>query len=425
MSGKKFDKKIVSSQVGALVITDVLLPLIMVIIVILLLVIGVNYVFYTFNSKDVELAAERLSQSEVKSKDALERVYPEYIVVYYDINKVLIKEEGYGNYEYEGVSYMLPSNYYGLVQTEISDTKYLAATHTMSEPYNEQAKYVRVYINLSQSDSMKDDILLICSLMITFAFVVQSLLGIIAVKRQTRPLVRALEHNTRLISDISHEFNTPLAIINTNISKVLANPDSKVEDVSEALVNAVNETQRLKRMIKEMLILSASDSNKTILNIENVNISDLTREIVEPFAMMCEMDEKDFEDGITDDIYMSTDKDKYRQMLIALLDNALKYTVCGERVWVYLTKTENKILLSVTDTGKGVEESEMKKIFDRFYRSDESRNGKTGGSGLGLAIVKEIVGSLDGRIFVRNNVPHGFVVEIEFGFKSKGEKKSR
>lgn len=423
MSGKKFDKKIVNSQVGALVITDVLLPLIMVIIVILLLVIGVNYVFYSFNSEDVELAAERLSQSEVKSKDALERVYPEYIVVYYDINKVLIKEEGYGNYEYEGVSYMLPENYYGLVQTEINGTKYLAATHTMSSPYNGQAKYVRVYINLSQSDSMKDDILLICSLMITFAFLVQSLLGIIAVKRQTRPLVRSLERNTRLISDISHEFNTPLAIINTNISQVLANPDSKVEDVSEALVNAVNETQRLKRMIKEMMILSASDSNKTILNMEYADISDLTRDIVEPFAMMCEMDEKEFEDGITDDICMTTDKDKYRQMLIALLDNALKYTVSGEKVGVYLTRTETKILLSVRDTGKGVEESEMKKIFDRFYRSDESRNGKTGGSGLGLAIVKEIAATLGGKIFVRNNVPHGFVVEIEFNVKVRTDKK--
>ena len=419
MSGKKANSKILTSQVGALVLTNVILPLMMIIIVIVSLIIGVNYVFYKFNAEDVELAAQRLSQSAVKSQEALERVYPDYIVVYYYTNKMLITEEGYGNYEYEGVSYSLPPKYYGLVQTEIGGTQYLAATHTMSAPFNEKAIYVRVYINMTATEEMKSNILLICSLMIGFAYVVQSLFGILAVKSQTKPLVKALDRNSRLISDISHEFNTPLAIINTNISKVLANPDSKVEDVSDSLVNAVNETQRLKRMIKEMLVLSSSDSDKAVLNMEITDISALTREVAEPFAMMCEMDEKEFEDGIDDDIFFAVDKDKYRQLLIALLDNALKYTVPGEKVGVYLTRNEGKIVLSVKDTGKGVDPAEIKKIFDRFYRSDESRNSKTGGSGLGLAIVKEIVHLLGGKIYVRNNVPHGFVVETEFSSNVK------
>lgn len=419
MSGKKSNDKTLTTQVGILVLTDVIIPLLMIIVVIMLLTIGVNYVFYTYNADNAQAAAERLSQSEVKSDEELSRDYPDYIVVYYYINKVLITEEGYGNHTYEGVSYSLPSDYYGLVRVEIGDSTYLAATHTMSAPYNDTAAYVRVYVNLETSEAMKDRILLICSLMIGFAFIVQSLLGIFAVKTQTKPLVKALQRNARLISDISHEFNTPLAIVNTNISSALASPDKKVEDVSEALVNAINETQRLKRMIKEMLVLSASDSNRTILNMEYTDLSNLTREIVEPFAMMCEMDEKEFVDGITDDIWITTDKDKYRQLLIALLDNALKYTVAGQKVGVYLTAAENKVCLIVKDTGKGVEESDMKKIFDRFYRSDESRNGKTGGSGLGLAIVKEITRSLDGKIYVRNNVPHGFVVEIEFMLKFK------
>lgn len=419
MSGKKANDKTLTTQVGILVLMDVIIPLLMIIVVILLLTIGVNLVFYSFNAENAEDAALRLSASEVKSKEELERDYPDYIVVYYYVNKLLITQEGYGNYDYEGVSYSLPSGYYGLVRVEIGGKSYLAATHTMSEPYNGTAAYVRVYVDMETSDTMKDRILLICSLMIGLAFIVQSLLGIFAVKTQTKPLVKALERNSRLISDISHEFNTPLAIVNTNISSALANPDKKVEDVSEALVNAINETQRLKRMIKEMLVLSSSDSNRTILNMEYTDISDLTREVVEPFAMMCEMDEKEFVDGIDDDIWITTDKDKYRQMLIALLDNALKYTVAGQTVGVYLTRRENKIYLSVKDTGKGVEEGDMKKIFDRFYRSDQSRNGKTGGSGLGLAIVKEIARSLEGKIYVRNNVPHGFIVEIEFQTKQK------
>ena len=156
MSGKRSDKKLLNTQVGMLVLTDVFLPFLMVIVVILSLIIGVNYVFYSFNANDVEAAALRLSQSEVKSKEALERVYPEYIVVYYDIDKRLITEEGYGNYEYKGVSYSLPSDYYGLVTMEIEGTSYLAATHTMSEPFNEKAVYVRVYVNMQASDTMKN-----------------------------------------------------------------------------------------------------------------------------------------------------------------------------------------------------------------------------------------------------------------------------
>lgn len=419
MSGKKANNKTLTTQVGILMLTNVVLPLLMIIVVIALLTIGVNYVFYTFNADNAESAALVLSQSEVKSAEDIERDYPDYIVVYYDLNKRLIDRDGYGMYDYDGISYSLAENYYGLARAEIGDRSYLVATHTMSEPYNEAAAYVRVYVDMESSDALKDGILLICSLMIGFAFVIQSIFGILAVKTQTKPLKRALERNARLISDISHEFNTPLAIINTNISKALANPEEKVEDVSDALVNAVNETHRLKRMIKEMLVLSSSDANKTIMNMEYTDVSALTRDIVEPFAMMCEMDDKEFVDGITDGIYLVTDKDKYRQMLIALLDNALKYTVPEDYVGVYLSRKENKVLLSVKDTGKGVEESEMKKIFDRFYRSDVSRNSKTGGTGLGLAIVKEIVRSLGGKIYVRNNVPHGFVVEIEFVPKAK------
>lgn len=418
MSESKNNNKTLSKQVGTLVLTDVLLPLMMIIVVIMILVVGVNYVFYNYNADNAEEAVLRLSESNVKTKEEIQSDYPDYIVVYYNYNKRLITEEGYGNNDFAGIAYALPSSYYGLVRSEIGGKEYLAATHTMDTPQNEAA-YVRVYVDLTTSNSMKNSILGICSAMICFAFVVQSFLGIFAVKTQTKPLQKSLDRNARLISDISHEFNTPLAIINTNISTALANPDKKVEDVSDALVNAVKETQRLKRMIKEMLVLSSSDSRKTILNIENTDISELTREVVEPFAIMCEMDEKEFEDGITDGIWINTDKDKYRQILIALLDNALKYTVEGEKVGVYLKRSENKVLLSVKDTGKGVDEADIKKIFDRFYRSDESRNGKTGGSGLGLAIVKEITRSLGGKIYVRNNVPHGFVVEVEFMVKQK------
>lgn len=412
------DQKTVRFQLGSMVIMNIGIPLLMIVVVILVLNIGISYVFYDFNSKDVIDVATRLSHSEIKSEEQIKTDYSGYIVVYYDINKIRITEEGYGTTSQKGISHNLPDEYYKLVETQLNGVKYLVATAVMEAPYNGVAKYVRVYIDYSSEDNLKKQMLWICSLLITIVFVLQSTVGFFAIKMQMKPLLKTLEKNSRLISDVSHEFNTPLAIINSNISSALASPDSKVEDISESLAKAKNEAQRLKRMIKELLILSASDAKKVILNKENINLSELANEIAEPFMLMCELDEKEFVSKIDENIYLYTDKDKFRQIMIALLDNAVKYTQQGDKVGLTLCEREEKIVVSVWDTGHGVPEDEMVKIFDRFYRSDESRNSKTGGTGLGLAIVKEVAYNLGAKIYAKNNNPTGFVVEVEFSAKT-------
>lgn len=413
------DQKTVRLQLGSMAITNIVIPLLMIVVVILVLNIGISYVFYDFNSKEVIDVATRLAQSEIKSEQQIKTDYSGYIVVYYDINKLRITEEGYGSTSQSGISYNLPDEYYKLVETELNGSKYLASTAVMESPYNSVAKYVRVYIDHSRENNLKKQMLWICSFMITILFVLQSGVGILAIKTQMKPLIKTLEKNSRLISDVSHEFNTPLAIINSNISSALASPDSKVEDISESLAKAKNEAQRLKRMIKELLILSASDAKKVLLNKEYINLSQLALDIAEPFMLMCELDEKEFVSEVADNVYLNTDKDKFRQIMIALLDNAVKYTQQGEKVGLSLSERDEKVVVSVWDTGHGVPEDEMVKIFDRFYRSDESRNSKTGGTGLGLAIVKEVAYNLGAKIYAKNNVPQGFVVEIEFNTKSK------
>ena len=249
-------------------------------------------------------------------------------------------------------------------------------------------------------------------------FAIQSLIGYFGGVKQTKPFIRALERNNRLIADISHEFNTPLAIVNSDIARTLEKPDAKVKDVSEQLVSALNETQRLKRMIKELLILSASDAQKLDLKFENADISAILKGLVEPFSMMAELDGKTFVDEVDDGITAIVDADKFRQITIALLDNAMKYTSEGESVTLSLRRKGGKIVLGVFDTGKGVPEEDMVRIFERFYRTDGSRNGKTGGAGLGLAIVKEIVSNLGAKLYVHSNKPKGFAVEVEWDVKS-------
>ena len=282
----------------------------------------------------------------------------------------------------------------------------------------ESIRYVRVYINVGAEEELRLRITLFCVAFFVIVFAIQSLIGYFGGVKQTKPFIRALERNNRLIADISHEFNTPLAIVNSDIARTLEKPEAKVKDVSEQLVSALNETQRLKRMIKELLILSASDAQKLDLKFENADISAILKELAEPFSMMAELDGKTFVDEVDDGITAIVDADKFRQITIALLDNAMKYTSEGESVTLSLRRKGGKIVLGVFDTGKGVSEEDMVRIFERFYRTDGSRNDKTGGVGLGLAIVKEIVSNMGAKLYVHANRPKGFAVEVEWDVKS-------
>ena len=198
------------------------------------------------------------------------------------------------------------------------------------------------------------------------------------------------------------------------MAQIMAAPEEKVEDISEPLVTVTHEAGRLSRMVKDMLVLSRSDNERIIIEKKNCDVSAIVAETVEPFQMMCELDNKEMILDIAENVKSRTDEDKLRQALIILLDNATKYTKPGETISVRLYTTLTRFVLEVADTGDGVPQSELKNIFERFYRTDKSRNSSTGGSGLGLSIVKAIMIALKGRVYAAVNYPKGLKVLLEF-----------
>ena len=384
----------------------------------------VNVSFYRFEMDSALSTARSLASDRVRTADEVIRDYPGAYVLYF--NEKLELNEEFGNpddLERRPDKLQSPSE---VSSIEIDGDRYIIATLEMTEstPLEdmpdgaESIRYVRVYINVGAEEALRLRITLFCVAFFVIVFAIQSVIGYVGGIRQTKPFIRALERNNRLIADISHEFNTPLAIVNSDIARTLEKPEAKVKDVSEQLVSALNETQRLKRMIKELLILSASDAQKLDLKFENADISAILKGLVEPFSMMAELDGKTFVDEVDDGITAVVDTDKFRQITIALLDNAMKYTSEGESVTLSLRRKGGKIVLGVLDTGKGVPEEDMVRIFERFYRTDGSRNGKTGGAGLGLAIVKEIVSNMGAKLYVHANKPKGFAVEVEWDVRS-------
>lgn len=400
------------------------LPLIVTVVIMLVVAMVVNVSFYSFEMDSALSTARSLASDRVRTADEVIRDYPGAYVLYFDGNLELVSSFGNpDDLERRPDKLQSPSE---VSSIEIDGDRYIIATLEMPEatPYDdvpdgaESIRYVRVYINVGAEEALRIRITLFCVAFFVIVFAIQSVIGYVGGVKQTKPFIRALERNNRLIADISHEFNTPLAIVNSDISRTLEKPDAKVKDVSEQLVSALNETQRLKRMIKELLILSASDAQKLDLKFENADISAILKELAEPFSMMAELDGKTFVDEVDEGITAIVDTDKFRQITIALLDNAMKYTSEGESVTLSLRRKGGKIVLGVFDTGKGVPEEDMVRIFERFYRTDGSRNGKTGGAGLGLAIVKEIVSNMGAKIFVHANAPKGFAVEVEWDVKS-------
>ena len=405
-------------------VLNFVLPLIVTVVIMLVIAMVVNVSFYRFEMDSALSTARSLASDRVRTADEVIRDYPGAYVLYF--NEKLELNEEFGNpddLERRPDKLQSPSE---VSSIEIDGDRYIIATLEMTEstPLEdmpdgaESIRYVRVYINVGAEEELRLRITLFCVAFFVIVFAIQSLIGYFGGVKQTKPFIRALERNNRLIADISHEFNTPLAIVNSDIARTLEKPEAKVKDVSEQLVSALNETQRLKRMIKELLILSASDAQKLDLKFENADISAILKGLVEPFSMMAELDGKTFVDEVDDGITAVVDTDKFRQITIALLDNAMKYTSEGESVTLSLRRKGGKIVLGVFDTGKGVPEEDMVRIFERFYRTDGSRNGKTGGAGLGLAIVKEIVSNMGAKLYVHANKPKGFAVEVEWDVKS-------
>ena len=405
-------------------VLNFVLPLIVTVVIMLVIAMVVNVSFYRFEMDSALSTARSLASDRVRTADEVIRDYPGAYVLYFDGDLDLVTSFGNpDDLERRPDKLQSPSE---VSSIDMGGVRYIIATLEMSKttPLEdmpdgaESIRYVRVYINVGAEEALRLRITLFCVAFFVIVFAIQSLIGYFGGVKQTKPFIRALERNNRLIADISHEFNTPLAIVNSDIARTLEKPEAKVKDVSEQLVSALNETQRLKRMIKELLILSASDAQKLDLKFENADISAILKGLVEPFSMMAELDGKTFVDEVDDGVTAVVDTDKFRQITIALLDNAMKYTSEGESVTLSLRRKGGKIVLGVFDTGKGVPEEDMVRIFERFYRTDGSRNGKTGGAGLGLAIVKEIVSNMGAKLYVHANKPKGFAVEVEWDVKS-------
>lgn len=215
----------------------------------------------------------------------------------------------------------------------------------------------------------------------------------------------------RMTSDIAHELRTPLATIQSHIEAFM---DGVWEPNPEKLSIIYDEISRLTKLIKDLSDLSIAESDDIKLYKKMVNLSTLMNNIVESFEPLFISKSIHLQKEIQSDIELMGDADRLSQILINILSNAYKYTNDDGSVHINLRQLKDLIRISVEDTGIGIPKEDTKHVFERFYRSDLSRNRGTGGTGIGLTITKALVEAHDGTIRIESEEGKGTKVFIEF-----------
>ncbi len=271
---------------------------------------------------------------------------------------------------------------------------------------------IRIIRNIDSELSSLKQLLFVIGIGIVFSIVITYFVALYLTRKALSPIENAWYTQAKFIQDASHELRTPITIVSSKLQSLLTVPNNTINDEVETIADAMNETRRLKKMIKDLLSLSKEDAIIQ-LNLEEINISDLLEEIYRDYADIATIQNKllKYENNLTNSL-IKTDKNKLKQLLLIFIDNAFKYTNINDEVRFQLDERDNKIICTIMDTGIGIKESDLHHIFDRFFRSDNVRNMDMDGSGIGLSIAKMISINLNCKIKPYSVLDEGSKFEI-------------
>lgn len=224
------------------------------------------------------------------------------------------------------------------------------------------------------------------------------------------------ERERRLfVSNVSHELRTPLTSVKSYLEAL--DEGALTESVAPSFVKvSLDETNRMMRMITDLLSLSRIDNQVGEMDVELINFTAFITFILNRFDQMKNSDVGKTYAIIRDyqisPIWVEIDTDKMTQVLDNILNNAIKYSPDGGNITFSMKTTDSQLILSISDEGLGIPKADLPKIFDRFYRVDKARSRAQGGTGLGLAIAKEIVKQHKGFIWAKSEYGHGSTFTI-------------
>lgn len=237
-----------------------------------------------------------------------------------------------------------------------------------------------------------------------------ALAGYFLAGRTLRPIEQMLEEQKRFTADASHELRTPLAALRTSIEVSLRDKNLNLKQAKAILQDNLEEVENLQALSDNLLVLTRAQDGRNGFNLQKVSLQKVVDEAIGKINVLARQNQIEVVSRVEEYVF-DADEEKVVRLIVVLLDNALKYSGSGKKVYLLAKPLERKIKIEVKDDGLGIAEEDLPHIFDRFYRADKSRS-KILGYGLGLPIAKKIAQLHKGVISVESKLGKGSVFTV-------------
>ncbi|AOH57311.1 two-component sensor histidine kinase [Peribacillus muralis] len=304
-----------------------------------------------------------------------------------------------------------PEKYDEIEEIPVNGYTYRALSTKVDTDYGELiVQFIR---NVDSEKDMLDRLLLILFVGGGIGSLVAVGAGYLLAGRALIPVKRSWDQQQQFVSDASHEIRTPLAVIQSRADLLFQSPNATIEEKAVDISIISKEVRRLNKLVNGLLTLTRTDSNQMEVKKANFFLDELLIDIVEQYSDIASFQEKTIICHAPDQVVFQGDKERIHQLLVILVDNAMKFTGEGGEISLSCIKNASSIILSVEDNGIGIPQDELALIFNRFYQVEQSRS-ENEGSGLGLSIAKWIVQAHQGNIKVTSEPNVSTRFEITF-----------
>jgi two-component system, OmpR family, sensor histidine kinase CiaH len=280
-----------------------------------------------------------------------------------------------------------------------------------------QYGFIIVFLDKSQENATLNRLLFTFLIIGIISLGLMFIISLFLANNALIPIKTAWDKQKKFVADASHELKTPLTVINTNLEIVMDNKEDTVNSQAKWIKNAQWEITRMAKLVEDLLMIASSDSEKSSIFKVVFNISYALEQSILPFEPFASEKGITIKKEIKPEIEYLGDEGKIKQLVAILVDNAIKYTPQGGSVTLKLDSSADSIEILVIDNGQGIPKEHLTKIFERFYRVEESRSRNFGGSGLGLSIAECIVKEHNGNINVKSSLGEGSRFKVSLPLK--------
>lgn len=355
-----------------------------------------------------------ISPSDVNASDGVNKNHPDapkedsprLIIINRDENGNIIENDNL-NKIFSGITFDI-NNLNSIYDISVDSYSYRGINYK-----DDSGTYKQALINVDSEKQIAHQF--ITNLVITFSLsvIAITIVSYFLSKKTLEPIITSWKKQNEFVENASHELRTPITIIKAKQEMLLEKPNEKIIDNAEEISITLKETQRLIKLINELMEIAKNDNDKIKLNKQSFSIDNEIKDLMILYEDVAKIDNKTLTCNLNFNENIYADLNKIKELLVILLDNSLKYTSNGDSINISTYKKDNKCVIEIEDTGIGISNEAIDHVFERFYREEKSRNSEKGGMGLGLSIAYGIVTLHKGSIKYEKNRIKGTKVIVK------------